>query len=88
MLFSVHYEITPEHRDTALSRFLELGDGGPAGIKFVGNWWSVTQLEGWAIVEGNDAMELAKLLHVWTNLNVNHVTPVLDEKDIRTLIAR
>ena len=62
MLFVVHYEITPAHRDAALQRFEALGDGEPEGVTIVGNWFSVTQLEGWAVVEAADAQELAKIL--------------------------
>jgi hypothetical protein len=40
---------------------------------------SVTLLEGWSIVEANDIADLGKLFQSWTDLNVNHITPVFDE---------
>ncbi|REK19395.1 MAG: DUF3303 domain-containing protein [Planctomycetota bacterium] len=86
MLFCIHYEITPEHRDKALERFRKLGDGEPSGVRVLGNWFAVTQLEGWVIVDAADAMELAQLFHHWTDLNVNHITPVLDEDHMKKLL--
>jgi len=87
MLFLIHFEITPEHRDAVFERFLKIGDGEPEGVKIIGNWHSVTQLEGWAVVDAADAMELGKLFHTWTDLNVNHITPVVDEAGMRKLLT-
>ena len=39
----------------------------------------MTLLEGWSIVEANDIADLGKLFQSWTDLNVNHITPVFDE---------
>lgn len=83
MLFMIHYEITPEHRDAVHQRFLQWGDAEPKGVKVIGNWFSVTQLEGWNVVEATDSAELANLFHAWTDLNVNHITPVLSEEAMR-----
>ncbi len=87
MLFAIHYEITPEHRDTVLERFLKIGDAEPEGVKIIGNWFSVTQLEGWSVVEAADSLELGALFHAWTDLNVNHITPVVDEAGMRKLLT-
>jgi len=87
MLFVVHFEITPAHRDAALERFLKIGDGEPEGVKVLGTWFSVTQLEGWCVVEAADAMELGAFFHAWTDLNVNHITPVVDEAAMRKLLT-
>ena len=52
MLFAIYYdEMTPERRDEVLKRFQKFGDAAPKGMKVVGNWLSVTLLEGWSIVE-------------------------------------
>ena len=80
MLFAVYYEISPEHRNEVLKRFQKFGDANPKGMKVIGNWLSVTLLEGWSIVEANDAADLGALFHSWTDLNVNHITPVFDEE--------
>ena len=87
MLFMVTYEVAPEHRDTAQERFRSVGEGLPTGVKLLGHWESVTQLEGWGIVETDDPQELFKLFHMWTNLNVNHITPVLDAEGMRKALA-
>ena len=60
MLFAIYYEMTPERRDEVLKRFQKFGDARK-GMKVVGNWLSVTLLEGWSIVEANDIADLGKL---------------------------
>ncbi|MGD9539440.1 DUF3303 domain-containing protein [Methylocystis sp.] len=86
MLFAVHYEITPEHRDEALKRFQKFGDDAPKGTKVVANWFSVTLLEGWTIIQGDDVADLCKLFLPWTNLNVNHITPVIEGAAVHKFI--
>ncbi|MFO1126314.1 MAG: DUF3303 family protein [Methylocystis sp.] len=87
MLFAVYYEISPKHRDEVLKRFQKLGDAAPKGVKVIGNWLSVTFLEGWSIVEASDVVDLGKFFHSWTDLNVNHITPVFDEDAAHSFLA-
>ena len=87
MLFLVHFDITPEHRDTAHDRFLKLGDAEPSDVEVMGPWFSVTQLEGWVVAEAEDAVALGKWLHAWTDLNVNHITPVVLGDDLLKIMA-
>ncbi len=87
MLFAIHYEMAPEHRDDVLKRFQKFGDAAPKGMKVIGNWLSVTLLEGWSIVEASDAADLGALFHSWTDLNVNHITPVFDEDAAHSFLA-
>lgn len=78
MLFMVHYEIEPKNRDTSYDRVESLGgDGTPPGIKVVGTWSSVTQLEGWVVAETDDILLIGKWMRHWTNLNVNRITPIV-----------
>lgn len=77
----VHYEITPENRDANYARVLALGgDGVPDEVKILGTWSSVTQLEGWVVVDTDDVGLLGKWMRHWTNLNVQHITPIVDAK--------
>jgi hypothetical protein len=87
MLFAIYYEMTPERRDEVLKRFQKFGDAAPKGMKVVGNWLSVTLLEGWSIVEANDIADLGKLFQSWTDLNVNHITPVFDEDSAHSFLS-
>ncbi|WP_170416418.1 DUF3303 domain-containing protein [Ruegeria atlantica] len=87
MYFHIHFEFTPETRDTALKRFMNAGDGIPDGVQSVsGPWFSTTLLEGWGIVEADDASVLAKLLSGWTDLAVDHIAPVLSGEDVLKLL--
>ncbi len=78
MQFMVHVNISPENRDANYKRLKEKeGAVDVPGTKILGMWFAVNQLEGWTIVEAENAAALGKLLHDWTDLNVNTVTPVL-----------
>lgn len=85
--FHIHFEFTPETRDAALKRFMNAGDGIPDGVQSIsGPWFSTTLLEGWGIVEADDASVLAKLLSGWTDLAVDHIAPVLSGEDVLELL--
>lgn len=88
MLFMIYFEVTPEHRNEFLKRLRDQGTGSPASVKIVGGpWYSVTQLEGWALIEADSAADIGLLMHAWTDLNVNHVTPVITDEEVLDLMS-
>lgn len=87
MQYLVHFEINPENRDKSVERLKTMGDGAPVNVKSVGTWFSATLLEGWAVVEAEDASALGEYMKHWTDLNVNHITPVLAEDVFLKLIS-
>lgn len=86
MLFLIHWQTEPEHRNASSRRFEKIHDGQPENIKIIGTWHSVTQLEGWCVAEAENGLQLGQWLHAWTDLNVNHITPVVDNEDILKII--
>ncbi|QDT62935.1 DUF3303 domain-containing protein [Calycomorphotria hydatis] len=86
MLFSIHYEVKPEHRDTVHERVRKMGITAPEGVTIVSNYHSVTQLEGWAIIESNDPAQLWNLFEGWTDLNPNSITPVISTEVMEKLV--
>lgn len=88
MMFVIHWQAEPKRRDSVMKRFQKIGHGAPKGITIVASYHSVTQLEGWAIAETKDSVLIGRWLHAWTDLNVNHVTPVVDRKDMLKIVAR
>lgn len=87
MLFMLTCTIEPQHRDENLLRLQEPWKED-SGVKVLGWWMSVTQLEAWALLDAPDAEPLAKLFRRWTNMNVNHVTPVLDVEGVRSVLGK
>jgi hypothetical protein len=88
MLFMVHYEIEPQHRDINYARVLALGgDGVPDEVKVLGTWSSVTQLEGWVVVEATDPLLLGQYMRHWTNLNINRMIPIVDADGQKAIMA-
>ena len=87
MLFLVYFEVNPENRDKSVARLKAMGDGAPDSVKPMGTWFSVTLLQGWAVIEAEDASALGEYMKHWTDLNVNRITPVLAEDDFLKLIS-
>jgi hypothetical protein len=77
--FLIYFEIDPEKRDENVARLKASGPGVPENAKLVSLWYSTTLLEGWCAVEAEDAISLGEIQKHWTDLNLNHITPVLTE---------
>jgi hypothetical protein len=87
MLFLIHFEIASGASDNVLERLKATGKWEPEGVETIaGPWFSVTQLEGWGVVEADHAIALGRLMHAWTDLAVDHITPVLSEEDVLKLV--
>ena len=87
MQFLVHFEINPENRDKSVARLKAMGEGTSDKVRSVGTWFSATLLEGWAVVEADDSGALGEYMKHWTDLNVNHITPVLAKDEFSKLIS-
>lgn len=87
MLFMLHCSIEPRHRDENRKRLRDMRIGAPSGTEIIGSWLSVTQLEGWVVFDAPDHAAAANLFHHWTDLNVNHVTPIMEVESLLAAIA-
>ena len=86
MLFMLTCTIEPQHRDENLLRLQEPWKED-SGVEVKGWWMSATQLEAWALLDSPDAASIARLFRRWTNMNVNHVTPVLDAEGMKGVLG-
>jgi hypothetical protein len=82
MKFLIHCEIDPEKRDKNVARLKAAGPGVPENVKLVSLWYSATMLEAWCVVEAEHATSLGEIQKHWTDLNLNHITPVLTEDEV------
>ena len=85
MKFILSWTIKPENRNEALRRVLSKENLAVDGITILGHWHNVNLLNGWALVEADNEATIAKWLMDWTDLNVNELTPVIDEAELRQL---
>ena len=88
MKFLIYFEIDPENRNENFRRLkIETGEGVGIGegTKLLSAWVSATLLEGWCIVEAESATGLGETMKHWTDLNVNHITPVLSGDEVLEL---
>ena len=87
MLFIIHFEIDPENRNESMERLKTIGAGMPSSVKPVGIWHSATLLDGWAVVDAESATALGEHMMNWTDLNVNHITPVLTPEEVLAIAS-
>lgn len=87
MKFILSWTVKPENRNEALRRVQSKENLAVDGITILGHWHNVNLLNGWALVEADNEATIAKWLMDWTDLNVNELTPVIDEKELRQLLT-
>jgi Domain of unknown function (DUF3303) len=87
MLFVAYTKIATENRNAVYKRFQEIGNGEVEGVNLLGTWHSLTQDENWSLLESSDAIQIAKLFHLWTDVALNHLTPVINNDDMYKVLA-
>lgn len=87
MLFHISYQIAPNARNDAQSRFKDTGGGPPEGVTMVGRWHKAAGLGGFLIAETSDPVALGKWMQEWTDLLEFDVTPVTDDEQVMEVLG-
>lgn len=87
MLFIVHWSISPEHRNSAIERFLKTGAVAPAGVTMLGRWHAVGRSAGFGIAEATDLTLIQKWVLDWNDLLNMEVYPALTDEQLAPLMA-
>ena len=87
MKFMVTWKIPTGCYKAAVERFLSTGAPNPAGLKTIGRWHAPGSACGWHVVEG-DATGVAELEAVWGDLLEVQITPVVDDAEAASSLAR
>ena len=87
MKFMVTWKISPACYKAAVERFLSTGAPSPKGLKTIGRWHAPGSACGWHLVEG-DATALAKLEAVWGDLLEIQITPVIEDDEAASSLAK
>ena len=87
MKFLCSWTIEPKDRNESQRRLNASDDVGGEGIRVVGYWHSVNQLGGWAVLEADTEVALAKWMGRWSDLTFNDATVVIDNDEYRALIS-
>lgn len=87
MKFLCYFEVKPEKRDENIARFKAIGTGVIEGVRLESLLFDVTMLEGWAVAEADDPSTLARYLKNWTDLNINHIAPVLTADQVAEIYS-
>ena len=86
MLFICTVTIDPEACDESTARFLQDGIVVPEGVSLRGAWISANMQECWSVFEADSAEAILKLYEPWTDLNVRHITPVVDFANLKSVL--
>jgi hypothetical protein len=87
MKFMVAWKIPTGCYKAAVDRFLSTGAPNPAGLKTVGRWHAPGSSCGWHVVEG-EATAVAELEGVWGDLLEVQVTPVIEDAEAASSLAK
>ena len=88
MKFMIAWKILPGSYKPAVESFLKGGGPVPPGLKTVGRWHAPGSAYGWHLVEGNDGAALAQHVAEWANLLEQEVTPVLEDAEASSGVAK
>jgi hypothetical protein len=87
MLFIVSWSISPQHRNSAIERFLKTGGAPPAGVSKLGRWHAVGGSSGFGIAEANDPVLIQKWVLEWSDLMSMEVHAALTDEQAAPLLA-
>ena len=87
MLFIVSWSIAPEHRNSAIARFIKTGGAPPEGVTMLGRWHAIGRMTGVAIAETSDASLMLKWVLEWSDLMSMDVHPALTDEQSAPLLA-
>jgi len=76
------WTIKPEHLSAAVKRFKENNPQTTRGVKLVARWHEVGTGKGYALLEVDDAVALARFMLAWADLVDQKIVPVLDDAEI------
>jgi len=80
------WTVKPENQQESIRRYKEKGANPPEGIEVLSHYWNVNHLGGWAVFTAPNHAAVAKWLKDWTDLNVNTVTPVIEDEELLKII--
>lgn len=86
MKYMLSWTVKPEDREESIKRWKAKGDSMPEGIKLISHYWNVNHLSGWAIFESSNHTKIAEWMLSWTDLNVNCVTPIIDDNELHQVV--
>ncbi|MGH8355536.1 MAG: DUF3303 domain-containing protein [Pseudomonas sp.] len=87
MLFIVSWSISPEHRNSAIERFLRTGGAPPTGVTMQGRWHAVGRMSGFAVAQASDPALIQKWVLEWNDLIAMEVYPALTDEQAAPLLA-
>lgn len=86
MKYMLTWTVKPENQHESNERYKKIGANPPEGIEVINHYWNVNSLGGWAVFTATNHAAISKWLLDWTDLNVNDVTPVIEDEELRGIL--
>jgi hypothetical protein len=87
MKFMLSWRIAPGNHKPAAEGFMKTRAPMPAGLRLVGRWHAPGSVQGWALVEADDARAVYHHVAEWANLLSFDVTPVVEDPEAGESLA-
>ena len=81
MKYMVTWKIPTESYKKAVNTFLSSGAPMPEGLTSLGRWHAPGSVNGWLLVETEDAVALAQHMAEWASMLEVTITPVIEDED-------
>ena len=78
MKYMLVWTIRPENSEASIKRFKE-ADPKVAGVKLLGRWHEMSTGHGFALLESDDPVAVAKFTRAWNDLIDQRIVPVIDD---------
>jgi hypothetical protein len=79
--FLATWTIAGTNVQTAQQRFVDKGGQYGEGVTLLGQWHSANGVQGWSLVDSDNAMALNVWLDAWADLLNITITPVIEAQE-------
>jgi hypothetical protein len=76
------WSITSENLNAAVERFMNANPEPSPGVKLISRWHEMGTGKGFALLEVEDQVALAKFMVAWTDLVDRKIVPVMGDEEI------
>lgn len=86
MLYIIHWTISSENRNAAITRFVKTQGAPPDGLKVIGRWHAIGSHQGFGVVETDNLNVVLGWVLEWSDLMDMQVYPALTDEHAAPLL--
>jgi hypothetical protein len=82
MKYMTRWHIKEENMEAAVNRFKNDPPEVPAGVTMLGRWHQMATGYGFALIESDDPIAVARYAAAWSDLVHQEIFPVIDDSEV------